>query len=435
MPLFQPDFLGSSVLLKAIFDTANDGIITINERGIIQMVNNAISELFQYTSKELIGKNISILMPEPHHSMHDDYIMNYKETGKKKIIGIGRKVDGRRKDGSLFPLRLSVSEIKVEGHLVFTGIIHDLSEQKKAEENIRQLNQELEERVELRTNELSETVKKITITNEKLANEISERKKIEELLRETETEIRGALEKEKELNELKSRFVTMASHEFRTPLSAILSSAALIEMYSEEGQEPLRVKHLHRIKKSIGNLTNILNDFLSLSKLEEGRIQVNPESFLFSDFCEEVIDEIKGLLKTEQNIEHVAEGKDEVVFLDKHLMKNILFNLLSNAIKYSSEGKTIYCKSEMKANEVIITIRDEGLGIPKSEQIHLFTRFFRAGNVTNIQGTGLGLNIVKQYVKLLNGNITFTSEIEVGTTFIITLPKSIKHEKDSTYRG
>ena len=433
MPLFQPEFLESSLLLKSIFDTANDGIITINKSGIIQMVNMAICELFQYESDELIGKNISILMPEPHNSEHNKYLENYITSGEKKIIGIGRKVDGLRKDGTLFPIRLSVSEIQVNGHLFFTGILHDLSEQRKVEENIKKLNLELEERVRMRTNELSETVEKLLTTNKQLAAEVSERKKIEQLLRETESEIRTALEKEKELNELKSRFVTMASHEFRTPLSTILSSAALIEMYDKEGQETLRKKHLLRIRSSIGNLTNILNDFLSLSKLEEGKIKSNPEFFSLVDFCSETIDEIKGLLKPDQKLHHENIQLEDLVYMDKHLLKNILFNLLSNAIKYSSSGQTIYCKNEIIDDHIVITIKDEGIGIPKSEQAHLFTRFFRASNVTNIQGSGLGLNIVKRYVDLMDGTVSFTSDEGAGTTFLVSIPKNKKDEKDSAH--
>jgi two-component system sensor kinase FixL len=339
----QLDFSESSLLLKAIFETANDGIVTTNETGIIQMINPAVGTLFQYKIEELSGKNISLLIPEPHHSAHGDYLKNYIKTGNKKIIGIGRQVEGRRKDGTLFPIRLGISEIKINGHRIFAGIIHDLSDRWKAEENIKQLNVKLGERVQLKTNQLLETVEKLLKTNIKLANEVAERKKVEALLRESEKEIRIALEKEKELNELKSRFVTMASHEFRTPLSTILSSTALLEMYSKEEQEEQRKKHFQRIRSSISMLTNILNDFLSLSKLEEGIIKCKPVELALSGFFLEVIDEMEGLLKTGQQIKHESKGmsKDDRVFVDKYLLKNILYNILYNAIKYSSPGKNI----------------------------------------------------------------------------------------------
>jgi PAS domain S-box-containing protein len=420
--LIHPDYFEPAVLLEAIFKTVIDGIITIDQKGTIQLVNPAAAKLFQYEASELIGQNISMLMPEPHRSAHDSYMKEYYKTGKRKIIGIGRVEQGQRKDGSLFPIRLSISEVLIKNEIVFTGIIQDLTEQYASEERIKKLNSELEKRVEERTTELQITVQQLLNTNKQLAGEIIERKKIENLLRNTEQEIRLALEKEKELSEFKSRFVTMASHEFRTPLSTILSSTALMEHYKKEEEQYKRDKHLGRIRKSVQHLTTILNDFLSLSKLEEGKANYEPETFLLQDFCAEVIDEIEGLLKKGQQIFHESQNKGLKVYMDKKMLRIVLFNLLSNAIKYSPPNKPIYCKDEVVDNKLVLTIRDEGMGIPEKDQEHLFGRFFRASNATNIQGTGLGLNIVQQYLKLLNGTIKFESELEKGTTFIITLP-------------
>ncbi len=421
MNFLKSDFLEPAVLLNAIFKTAIDGIITIDESGIIQLANPAAAHLFFYQPEELIGKNISMLMAEPHHSKHDGYLENYFRTGQKKIIGIGRESEGKRKDGSLFPIRISVSEIKIKNRTFFTGIITDLSEQREAEEKIRSLNQQLEQRVKERTEEINQTMKKLIDSNERLKSEIHEREKVESLLRATEQEIRIALQKEKELNELKSRFITMASHEFRTPLSTILSSASLIGMHNKQSSEQIS-KHLVRIRSAVNNLTGILNDFLSLSKLEEGKIKLRPEWFSFPEFCEEVIDEIKGLLKEGQEIVQEDHMDTQQVFLDQHLLKNIIFNLLSNAIKYSPPKSKIYCISEIENGQLRISIRDEGIGIPEADQVYLFSRFFRASNVTNIQGTGLGLNIVKQYVNLMDGDISFESKSEQGSTFSIELP-------------
>lgn len=420
--LIHPDYIEPGLLLEAVFKTAIDGIITIDKYGIMQMVNPAAAKLFQYQAKELIGQNISKLMPEPHRSAHDSYMNNYYKTGEKKIIGIGRVVNGAKKDGSTFPIRLSISEVKINNQRVFTGIIQDLTEQHAAEERIKKLNSELEKRVEERTTELQITVQQLLNSNKQLAEEITERKKIETLLRNTEQEIRQALEKEKELSELKSRFVTMASHEFRTPLSTILSSTALIEHYKNSEEQGKRNKHLSRIRKSVDHLTNILNDFLSLSKLEEGRAVYEPEHFSLKTFCTEVIDEMMGLLKDGQEMIHESKSGDTEVYLDKKMFKIILFNLLSNAIKYSPPGKPIYCKDELVDGQLQITIRDEGMGIPEKDQAHMFSRFFRASNATNIQGTGLGLNIVQQYLQILKGTIEFESELEQGTTFKIQLP-------------
>ncbi len=408
--------------LAAIFETAVNGIIIIDNRGAIEMINPAVTKLFQYTEEECIGKNVRFLMPEPHHTDHDQYLKNYQSSRTAKIIGIGREVQGKRKDGTLFPFNLGVSEVKLEGKILYTGIIHDLSKQKETELEIRKLNESLEQEVGKRTEELSETVNKLIKTNNKLGVEIGERKQIQQALIDSETELRQALEKEKELGDLKSRFISMASHEFRTPLSTILSSVYLIEQYAAEDQQQKRKKHIDRIVSSVNNLTGILNDFLSLSKLEEGKIENNPETFIIGDLCTEVSDDLEGLLKEGQEISHKIESSLKVN-ADKRILKNVLFNLLSNAIKYSPPNSLIKCKVEKSNNFIVIEVKDEGIGIPKADQTHLFSRFFRATNVTNIQGTGLGLNIVKRYIDLMNGSISFESEENNGTTFTVQIPQ------------
>lgn len=414
----------SDILLRlnAIIETANDGIITIDEHGIMDTINPAAAKLFGFEIEEMRGRNISMLMPEPDATYHDQYILNYLRTGVKKIIGIGREVRGQRKDGTVFPMRLSISEVNLHDRRIFTGIVHDLTDQKNAEERVIRLNAKLEERVEQRTEELASAVNQLLDTNKHLKREVQERQAVENALRESEQEIRKALEREKELSELKSRFVSMASHEFRTPLSTILSSADLIEAYKREEQQDKRERHTTRIKSAVVNLTNILNDFLSLSRLEEGKIEVNPSRFNLIEFCNETFDEINVLLKTGQTITRHEDLEYADLWLDAKLLKNILFNLLSNAIKYSEPGKPIASTMEVKDNQLKITIQDKGIGIPEEEQQHLFSPFFRAHNVENIQGTGLGLNIVNRYVDLLQGEVRFESRLGEGTTFYVYIP-------------
>jgi signal transduction histidine kinase len=274
-------------------------------------------------------------------------------------------------------------------------------------EKIRVLNLDLEKRVHERTSELDEVIKKLEITNDSL--------------KKAQINISKALQKERELNELKSRFVTMASHEFRTPLSTILSSVSLISKYKEAEEQDKRDKHIERIKSSVHNLTGILNDFLSLSQLEEGKAQNKPVLFNFENFTAGVVEELKALLKKEQVIIHEHEGRNEDVCLDKQLLKNVLINLISNAIKYSSEGKKINVRTKHEQGIVSIEIQDQGIGIPKEDQQHLFSRFFRANNATNVQGTGLGLNIVKKYIELLGGEIDFSSEQNKGSVFTVKI--------------
>jgi len=401
--------------LQGIIDTAIDGIITIDSRGIVETVNNSAASLFKYNPSEIIGNNIKMLMPEPYHGEHDDYIKAYNKTRVPKIIGSGRDVIGKKKDGQHFPFRLAVSEVILNDRVIFTGIIHDLTDLTAAEQRLIQLNEKLEERVELRTNELEEVVNELLSVNKDLE--------------EKEKQLNTALSKEKELNELKSRFVSMASHEFRTPLSTILSSVALIGKYNDKGMPEKSVKHIKRIKSSVNNLTGILNDFLSLSKIEAGKVELKLGMVNLSDLCEDIILDLKLLLKGNKKIECIHNQNSKEILTDIGILKNILFNLTSNAVKYTSEENG-FIKLEVNESDnfIIFLVEDNGIGIPASEQKHLFDRFFRASNVENIQGTGLGLNIVKRYVNLLGGDITFQSKHTVGTSFTLKIPK--QYEKN-----
>lgn len=423
-----------AVRLNAIIETATDGIVSIGEDGIIELANPAVAGLFGYAIEELLGQNVSLLMPSPHDKKHDSYIQHYLQTGQAKIIGIGREVMGRKKDGTLFPIRLSISEVNLQERRVFTGIIHDLSEQKQAEQaqreaekRITKLNAELEKRVEARTEELAEAVNQLLDTNEKLKHEIRERRAAEQAIRANEYKLKIALEKEKELSELKSRFVSMASHEFRTPLSTILSSADLIEAYTDAAQHEKRLRHTARIKSAVANLTGILNDFLSLSRLEEGKVEPQPTEFDLASFCREVAEEMQSLLKPGQQLKFQELAESQTLFLDKKMLKNIFLNLLSNSIKYSGQGKAIECRVVIEEDCLKASFTDFGIGIPEAEQRHIFTRFFRAHNAENIQGTGLGLNIVKRYVDLMQGQISFESQQGKGTTFHLRLPLAQKN--------
>ncbi len=254
-------------------------------------------------------------------------------------------------------------------------------------------------------------------------NNITEQKNVQEGLAK-------ALKVEQELNTLKSRFVSMASHEFRTPLSAILSSAILIGKQNEPGKEERREKHVARIRTHVKHLVVILNDFLSLSKLEEGKVQAKPQSFELIQFCKIMIDEIESTKKDGQTIQFKHAAVETQVFLDPKLLNHILVNLMSNALKYSDEGQEVVLELEQDGETVIFNIKDKGIGIPEQEQQHLFERFFRAENVTNIQGTGLGLHIVKQYVEMMQGYVSFSSKRGKGSTFIVQLPINLEqHEK------
>jgi two-component system sensor kinase FixL len=389
-------------LLKAIIETAIDGIITIDQRGTIESLNPAALKLFGYTMDEVLNKNISMLMPEPDQSLHDHYLDHYQTSGEKHIIGIGREVKGLRKDGSTFPFRLAVSEVQYENRKIYTGFIHDLSKEKEAEQRLYEYASELEGLVEERTKSLKKTVT---------------------ALREAKEEVSLSLEKEKELNQLKSRFVSMASHEFRTPLSSVQLSSSLIEKYAQPFQNKNIEKHVHKIKNAVGNLTTILNDFLSLERLEAGRVEPAFHEFDLVQLAEEITEEMQMIAKTDQHIIYQHTGLESVVLLDQNLLKNCMINLINNAIKYSGENTFIEFNTEINEKQCVVTIKDNGIGIPDTDQKHLFQPFFRANNTGSIPGTGLGLNIVLRYVGLMKGDVHFESKINQGTTFILSFNK------------
>ncbi len=408
--------------LAAVIDTVIDGVITIDTKGVIESVNPAAARLFLYEAAELLGKNISMLMPDPHQSQHDQYLKNYLSGGPAKIIGIGREVEALRKDGTIFPIRLAVSEVQLDdGEIIFTGIIHDLTDLKKFEYDLVKLNRELESIIDYRTEKLNEVINKLLDLNRKYEQEIDHRKKVEGTLRDHQQKLTKMLDREKELNELKSRFLSMASHEFKTPLSTILSSASLIRKYSLEDHLEKREKHIDRIRNSVEHLDAILNDFLSLSKLEENRIEINLEQFSMEKLCKEVSDELRGQLQSGQSIIYEIDPNELNLYTDRRILKNVLFNLISNASKYSGSGKIILCQTREINSKIEISIKDDGIGIPMEDQKHLFTRFFRAKNAINIKGTGLGLHIVQQYLQLLKGHIEFTSEPGKGSIFTVYL--------------
>ncbi|WP_316752267.1 PAS domain-containing sensor histidine kinase [Pedobacter gandavensis] len=389
-------------LLKAIIETAIDGIITIDDRGKIESLNPAALRLFGYSFDEVEGKNISFLMPEPDRSGHDGYLHRYQSTGEKRIIGKGREVKGLRKDRSTFPFRLAVSEVQYLDRIIYTGFIHDLSKEKEAEERLREYAAELEELVEERTKSLKKTVTALS---------------------EAKEEVSLSLEKEKELNQLKSRFVSMASHEFRTPLSSVQLSASLIDKYAEPFDNKNISKHVSKIKNAVSNLTTILNDFLSLERLEAGKVEPTFVSFDLVRLAEEITEEMQMMAKQDQNIIYQHTGLQSTVDLDPNLLKNCMINLISNAIKYSGENTFIEFNTEITENQCVVTIKDNGIGIPESDHKHLFQPFFRAHNTGNIPGTGLGLNIVLRYATLMRGDLDFESTLHKGTKFVLSFNK------------
>jgi PAS domain S-box-containing protein len=407
--------------LVSLFENATEGIVLTNGKGQIVLVNPAAQRMFGYKENELIGSPIEVLLPERVKPHHHHLREGFYEHPQNRVMGHGRDLYGKTKEGNEIPVEVSLSFYKRDNELFVIAFIVDITHRKMIEANMlhqqkelervtndmRKLNTQLEAKVEERTMILKEALQK---------------------LEESQLELSAALDKERQLNEIKSRFVSMASHEFRTPLSTILSSATLIGKYPTTEQNERREKHIRKIKDSVTHLNGLLEDFLSLGKLEEGKVTVHVSTFPVKDFMEDTLEEMKVVQKENQQI-HLDYQGDGNFTTDKRLLKNILINLVSNALKYSDEGSNVWINVENKATQVSVTIKDEGVGIPADDQSHLFTTFFRGKNVTNIEGTGLGLPIVKKYLDLLEGKIDLKSELNVGTTVKISLP-SLKENKN-----
>ncbi len=410
-----PLSLVSNDAFREIFQGMSEGIVMVDDKGKIVVANKIAEQIFGYTENELTGTVMENLLPERYRGHHVNHRKGFNAHPEPRRMGFGRDLTALRKDGTEFPVEISLSYTQLKDQLLVMAFISDITLRKKAEEALKQSEEqlivyaaELEKKVQSRTEALH-------ITIQALEKEINERKRAEE-------EARKALDRERELNDLKTKFVSIASHEFRTPLSTVLSSASLINQYNERAEHDKVGKHVQRIKSSVNHLTSILNDFLSLGKLEEGVIDVNAEFLSVIDFLEEVEEEISPILKSGQKLKLEYQTDEKILYTDPKILRNILFNLISNAIKYSEIDKFIYVKCGFEDNQFVFTVSDEGIGIPKEDQKHMFERFFRASNAGNVQGTGLGLNIVRRYVELLSGSISFESEYGRGSDFKVMIP-------------
>lgn len=540
---------------EALFEHANMGILITDVNGRITAINPFALNEFGYSEVELTGKKVEILIPSRFHKKHAEYHTSYFKYPQIRPMGVGRELVALKKDGTEFPVEISLSYYQHDGNKFVIAFVSDITARKNSESEIEKLNDELEATIEQRTKDLRDTLNKLEIANDNLEEAISYQKAIvdnagamiiatdengiikifnleavhnigydvseiidkhtpvlfhdkaeiargrKELLQEfginiendfdvltekarrnihaedqysyirkngtsfpvlltinsiknyegiitgflgiavdiserkrVEENLRSALEKERDLGELKSRFVSMASHEFRTPLSTILSSAYLIEKYTVTEDQSKREKHIQRVISSVNMLTDILNDFLSVGKIEEGKMHVKLSNFNIQELIEDIASEIKNTLKRQQKLNCSHEG-DPLVTLDASLVKHIVMNLISNASKFSSESSPVEVRTVTKKDHVILSVKDQGIGISKEDQKHLMERFFRGANATNIQGTGLGLHIVSKYAELMNGTVECKSVLEKGSEFIITFHnKKSTHEENFTDR-
>ncbi len=532
----------------ALFNYASIGILIADGKGEIQMVNKFIEHQFGYKEGELVGKKVEMLIPKRYSERHIKHREKFSHDPHSRPMGLGMELAGLKKDGTEFPVEVSLGNYKIGDKSFALAFINDITQRKETEQAIVQLNAHLEEKVKEGSQSLALTVEQLGSQIRETERKDNELQRVNTFLNNiwnhagamiivcdkdgiiqifnpaaekalgynasdivhnrslvtfhtreelesraealsaelgrplspnfdvfaalvslkqgnneewhyvrkdgstffvsvnftaimdgrnnitsylaiavdisekkiAETELRATLQKEMELNELKSRFVSMASHEFRTPLSAVLSSAYLLSKYLKAEDQPQRDKHIQRIISSVTSLTEILNDFLSVGKIEEGNIHARYSEYDVKEQMIDVIQELQHLLKRGQHISYRHSGRDTVVSLDPSMVKHIVVNLLSNAVKFSHEQCAIELNTEKKDGIFILSVKDHGIGIPRDDQEHLFKRFFRSSNVTNIQGTGLGLHIVSKYAELMNGTIDCESEEGSGTKFTIT---------------
>jgi PAS domain S-box-containing protein len=535
---------------EALFDNASIGIVVMNSSGQIVALNKFLLGQFGYKTEELIGKSIEVLMPERFRNIHVQRRSHFFGDPLNRPMAMGLELFAVTKSGREFPVEVSLSHYSVNGCERAAAYINDISQRKASEQALRDLNAELDKKVQERTVILKDTIDKLALQINEVEAKDQELKKVnsylqsiwnyagaivivtdhsglielfnhaaekhlgylagevigketpllfhdfpeveacaEKLSREfnipvkagfetftvkagynitdqgewtyiaksgrripvnlsitalrnaddeitgymgiasdisarkqAEVELQSALQKEKEVNELKSRFVSIASHEFRTPLSTIHSSAYLISQYKTAEDEPKRKRHVERIISSANMLTDILNDFLSLGKIEEGKIQVREKEINVPEYMNAVFLELDGLRKNAQEIIIHHEG-GELFYTDPAIMRHIIYNLVSNALKFSPESGRVFIQTKCDHNELVLCVKDQGIGIPEDDQKFLFDLFYRASNVGNIHGTGLGLHIIKRYVEMLGGNIEYQSRVNEGTAFKLTFKK------------
>ena len=392
---------------EAIFTNATVGIIVSDDKGTIVSANQLADQLFGYATGGLEGLLVEQLVPRTTSPNHEKLRQSFIANPLVRAMGHNRDLHARRQDGSLFPVEISLSYFRLDDALYAVAYIIDITLKKEAERQLLEqkaqvelLNAELEQKVADRTHALMNTL---------------------DQLEQSKNDVAKALLAEQKLGELKSRFVSMASHEFRTPLTALQTSATLVEKYAGADQQDKRRKHLNHIQTSVKHLNNILEEFLSVDKIESGRVESHPAEIDLAHLLSETVADMQGLLKPGQTVQtHLSCPSP--VWLDPSLLRKILINLLTNAIKYSGPESTVTVQATCTNEKLTVVVQDQGAGIPKADQEHLFERFFRAKNAANIAGTGLGLHIVGRYVELMGGSVALHSVLDQGTTVTLLLP-------------
>lgn len=371
-------------IFNLLFEAVSEGVIVLDTNQKIVATNSSTDHMFGYDKNELIEASLNILIPSDYHKVHKKHFNDFMIQKNKRRMSGGIDVYGIKKNAEVFPIELGLNPFQVNNKDYVMAILVDITERK--------------------------------IYTETLENTVKERT----------TQLRKALKKERELNELKTKFLSLVSHEFKTPLSGIQSSAILLEKYHLPEHQVKREKHIRTILNEVQFLNNILDDFLSIEKLETGKAKYSFNSFPLSKILNDVIYEANMVLKEGQRIKYPENIEGITMYQDEKILKLSLSNIIHNAIKYSPENSNIEIEIQEDDEFTSLHIRDFGIGIPKKEQDNIFSRYFRASNATLIQGTGIGLNIAKGHIENLGGTINFKSVENEGSLFSIKL----KHNKE-----
>jgi len=407
----------SESLHKSVVENSLDGTLIFDKEFDIIYANDEVFNISSYNESELLDFRLEDLVaPESLENVKNilnDVLNKVIESKKFEFDLINRYGEIR----NIFASCSFTNDFQGNKALVLQ--ILDITDIKSAERRMIEINHELEQRVNERTSQLQETMDDLKV-------EIAVRKKAELELQLAKEEVDNALEKEKELNTLKTRFISMISHEYRTPLTVILTSTYLVEQYYQGEHQEQFNKFLGKIRNSVDTMTQLLEDVLTIGKAESVKSKIIPKKINIIDYIREIIEECKVVDKDKHNFILNYELSSPEIISDEKSLRHIFQNIISNAAKYSPGADEVTIDIKENSRNLVVYVTDKGIGIPNDDIANLFETFHRASNVGSISGTGLGLSIVKRCLDSLYGEIGVQSELGKGTKFILELPKDIQ---------
>jgi len=366
---------------RELIENAPDGILQVDEKGKILIANRTAERLFGYSAEELVGASVDMLVPHAHRAGHAEKRTSFANAGISRPMGQGLDLYARRKDGSEFPVEISLSPIKADGGTHVTAVIRDVSERKRIQEQVRALQESYMAELESRQKEAEHS------------------------------------------NRTKSEFIAAVSHELRTPLHTIIGFSDLLSEELEGSLNEAQRNFVSHIRRDSEHLLGLINDILDFSRMEAGGLHLKTEKLTLGQEMQEAIDSIRPHAEAKSVSLRMQPPEGATVAADSTRLRQILYNLLNNAVKFTPAGGNVELVAVEEKDYVRITIADTGVGIPVEEQQRIFDRFYQVGYTNG--GTGLGLAICKQLVEMQGGKITVESQPGMGSRFHFTLPKTM----------